>query len=250
MPQFITPVPGRLTQPFIPGIHYGVDIGATDHSTVVASEAGRVTFEGIWGDGGNTIIITGNDGWKTYYCHLAKFLVNMGASVMQGQAIAQSGGALGEPGAGNATGAHLHFEIHNPQGVAVNPQQYISVGGAALEVMPINTNGKTTNFDWHTLIPYVTLGILGSPSARKVVPGATGAATAVDTATSTAAGAGKAIGFLTNPGSWKRIGLFAAGSIILIIVAIKLFEQTDIGQSAVGAAKSAGKDAAKAAILA
>lgn len=91
MPQFITPVAGRLTQPFKAGSHEGVDIGAPDHSPVVASETGRVTYEGIWGAGGNTIIITGNDGWKTYYCHLSKFLVNMGASVTQGQVIAQSG---------------------------------------------------------------------------------------------------------------------------------------------------------------
>jgi len=245
MPQFITPVAGRLTQPFIPGIHYGVDIGATDHSTVVASESGRVTFEGIWGDGGNTIIITGNDGWKTYYCHLAKFLVNMGASVMQGQAIAQSGGALGEPGAGNATGPHLHFEIHNPQGVAVNPQQYISVNGAPLAMIPIqkqtgvlgSVNNAITN----------VLGAAGLNQAGAAADTAVGAA---KTAVSWSTGVGKALGFLTQSSNWKRIGLFAAGSIILIIVAIKLFEQTDIGQSAVGAAKSTGKDAAKAAILA
>lgn len=244
MPQFITPVPGRLTQPFIPGIHYGVDIGATDHSTVVASEAGRVTFEGIWGDGGNTIIIKGNDGWETYYCHLAKFLVNMGASVMQGQAIAQSGGALGEPGAGNATGAHLHFEIHNPQGVAVNPQQYISIGGSPLMEIPL---GNETG-----IVGAIDNGLnkaAGSVLTPALAP-LNNSVGAAKTVLNWSTGAGKALTFITDSSNWKRIGLFAAGSIILIIVAIKLFEQTDIGQSAVGAAKSAGKDAAKAAVLA
>ena len=236
MPQFITPVPGRLTQPFIPGIHYGVDIGATDHSTVVASEAGRVTFEGIWGDGGNTIIITGNDGWKTYYCHLAKFLVNMGASVMQGQAIAQSGGALGEPGAGNATGAHLHFEIHNPQGVAVNPQQYISVNGAPLDVLPVNTAGNSNSSIISKLLPYVGFGVLGSPSVRKVVPGATGAATAIDTVSGAG---GKALGFLTQSSNWKRIGLFAAGAALLGIVVVKTLGESNAVKSVAGLAAKA-----------
>jgi len=244
MPQFITPVAGRLTQPFIPGIHYGVDIGATDHSTVVASEAGRVTFEGIWGAGGNTIIITGNDGWKTYYCHLAKFIVSMGASVTQGQAIAQSGGALGEPGAGNAHGPHLHFEIHNPQGVAVNPQQYISVGGAPLMEIPLD---KETG-----IVGAIDNGLnkaAGSVLTPALAPLNTTVG-ATKNVLSWSTGAGKALTFLTDSSNWKRIGQFATGSIILIIVAIKLFEQTDIGQSAVGAAKSAGKDAAKAAVLA
>ena len=217
MSQFITPVAGRLTQPFIPGSHYGVDIGAVDKSTVVASEAGRVTFEGIWGAGGNTIIITGSDGWKTYYCHLSKFIVSMGASVTQGQAIAQSGGALGEQGAGNATGPHLHFEIHNPQGTAVDPQQYISVGGSALKVLPTITTDKTIGGT-------SSGGILGDLF-----------------------GAGKAIGFLTNASNWKRIGLFMAGSILLIIVLIELLKQTDAGKQAISSAKSAAKDAAVAA---
>jgi len=236
MPQFITPVAGRLTQPFIPGIHYGVDIGATDHSTVVASESGRVTFEGIWGDGGNTIIIKGNDGWETYYCHLAKFIVSMGASVTQGQAIAQSGGALGEPGAGNATGPHLHFEIHNPQGVAVNPQQYISVNGAPLDVLPVNTAGNSNSSIISKLLPYVGFGVLGSPSVRKVVPGATGAATAIDTVSGAG---GKALGFLTQSSNWKRIGLFAAGAALLGIVVVKTLGESNAVKSVAGLAAKA-----------
>ena len=236
MSQFITPVAGRLTQPFIPGSHYGVDIGAVDKSTVVASEAGRVTYEGIWGAGGNTIIITGSDGWKTYYCHLSKFIVSMGASVTQGQAIAQSGGALGEQGAGNATGAHLHFEIHNPQDTAVDPQQYISIAGAPLNVLPIKTDGTSII---SKLIPYVTFGVLGSPSVRKYVPGATGAATTIDTLTGGAKGLTGIENFLTNPNAWKRVGLFAAGIGLLAIVLTKTLAGSDAVKSVAGLAAKA-----------
>ena len=226
MSQFITPVAGRLTQPFIPGSHYGVDIGAVDKSTVVASEAGRVTYEGIWGAGGNTIIITGSDGWKTYYCHLSKFIVSMGASVTQGQAIAQSGGALGEQGAGNATGPHLHFEIHNPQGAAVDPQQYISVGGSALKVLSMAPNNST--------LGKIYSSINGAISTPLDTVGNTlgGGVTALT-------GAGKALGFLTNSANWKRVGLFAAGAILLGIVVVKTLGESSAVKSVAGVAAKA-----------
>jgi hypothetical protein len=243
MPQFITPAPGSLTQPFKAGSHEGVDIGAPDHSTVVSAQAGRVTFEGIWGAGGNTIIITGSDGWKTYYCHLAKFIVNMGATVQQGDPIAQSGGALGEQGAGNATGPHLHFEIHNSQGQAVDPQQYISIAGAPLNYLPLKTGGGSSTQNSPSiiskLIPYVTFGVLGSPSVRNEVPGATGAATTIDTLTGGAKGLTGVENFLTNPNAWKRVGLFAAGVGLLSIVLIKTLAGSDAVKSVAGVAAKA-----------
>lgn len=226
MSQFITPVAGRLTQPFIPGSHYGVDIGAVDKSTVVASEAGRVTYEGIWGAGGNTIIITGSDGWKTYYCHLSKFIVSMGASVTQGQAIAQSGGALGEQGAGNATGPHLHFEIHNPQGTAVDPQQYISIAGAPLNVLPMNPNTSP-------------LGKLDNSINGAISNPLDAAGKAIGSPLNAIAGAGKALGFLTNSSNWKRVGLFAAGAALLSIVVVKTLGESNAVKSVAGLAAKA-----------
>ena len=234
MSQFITPVAGRLTQPFIPGSHYGVDIGAVDKSTVVASEAGRVTYEGIWGAGGNTIIITGSDGWKTYYCHLSKFIVSMGASVTQGQAIAQSGGALGEQGAGNATGAHLHFEIHNPQDTAVDPQQYISIAGAPLNYLPIKPESGIIGKIDSTL-----QSGLGAAGLNQAGAAADTAFTAGKTAVGWSTGAGKALGFLTSSSNWKRIGLFAAGATVLTIVVVKTLGDSSAVKSVAGLAAKA-----------
>jgi len=233
MPQFITPVAGRLTQPFKAGVHEGVDIGAPDHSTVVASESGRVTFEGIWGAGGNTLIITGNDGWKTYYCHLAKFIVSMGASVTQGQAIAQSGGALGEQGAGNATGAHLHFEIHTPNGNAIDPQTYISVGGAPLMEIPL---GNETG-----IVGAVDNGLnkaAGSVLTPALAP-LNNSVGAAKTVLNWSTGAGKALTFLTDSSNWKRIGLFAAGAALLGVVVVKTLGQSDTLKSVAGVAAKA-----------
>lgn len=234
MPQFVTPVAGRLTQPFIDGKHLGVDIGAVDHSTVVAAESGRVIFEGIWGAGGNTIIIKGNDGWETYYCHLSKFIANMGVTVMQGQAIAQSGGALGEQGAGNARGAHLHFEIHTPNGVAINPQIYISVGGAAMGELPVQTQGVN--------VPGVVAGSIGNSIKHLILPwtqvtdnkmlsGAAKDIPGVGTVLTTAEATGLAANFLTSKKNWIRIGEFTAGAAILVLVFSKTLGQTQAVQS-------------------
>ena len=166
----------------------------------------------------------------------------MGASVTQGQAIAQSGGALGEQGAGNATGAHLHFEIHNPQDTAVDPQQYISVGGAPLNFIGIQPQTGVMG----SINSAITKG-LGAAGLNQVGAAADTAFTAGKTALGWTTGAGKALGFLTNTSNWKRIGLFMAGSILLVIVLIELLKQTDAGKEAISSAKSAAKDAAVAA---
>ena len=233
MPQFITPVSGALTQSFKPGQHYGVDIGAADHSTVHAAQTGRVIFEGIWGMGGNTIQIKGTDGFVTIYCHLSKFLVSMGSSVQQGDAIALSGGALGEVGAGNANAPHLHFEIHNPDfselspaASAIDPQIYIPIGGSALKIMPMSPNNST--------LGKINSSINGAISTPLDAVGNTlgGGVTALT-------GAGKALGFLTNSANWKRIGLFAAGSALIGIVIVKTLGESSAVKSVTGLAAKA-----------
>jgi len=230
MPQFITPVNGTLTQGFTSS-HPGIDIGASDHSPVFAAQAGRVTFEGVWGLGGNTIILTGTDGYKTYYCHLASFLVNMGASVAQGQQIALSGGALGEAGAGNATGAHLHFEIHNPQGAALDPQTFIIVGKAGVGntgVLPVLPTAANNNLLRDVLFPIIP-----------ITNALTGSNSPITTTASALSSAGTALGFLTKKENWVRIGEFGVGLALLYIVITKTLVQSSPIQSALKAAAKA-----------
>ena len=89
------------------------------------------------------------------------------------------------------------------------------------------------------LIPYVTFGVLGSPSVRKDVPGATGAATTIDTLTGGAKGLTGIENFLTNPNAWKRVGLFAAGAILLGIVVVKTLGESNTVKSVAGLAAKA-----------
>lgn len=209
---FIKPVNGAITSPFhdperLPHIHEGIDIGCPDHSTVVASADGKVVFTGLWGNGGNTLMIDSKlDGtvvpFETRYMHLNSYLVNKGAEVKQGQPIALSGGAKGEAGAGNATAPHLHFELRRGIGVAsiaVNPEDYFGVKSVATDNRSIL--GKTTD------------SIGSVVNAINPFSGITS--------------------FLTTTNNWKRIGLGAIGVGLIAIVLTKGLAQSDTLKSAV-----------------
>lgn len=105
------------------GWHAGIDIvrpGGSTGCTVVASEAGTVTFAGWYGSGGNTVIIKHSGGLSTMYCHMKQgsLRVYTGQKVVRGQAIGQIGAT------GYVTGAHLHYEV-KVNGRNVNPMNYL-----------------------------------------------------------------------------------------------------------------------------
>ena len=60
---------------------------------------------------GNDILLLHPNGVLTRYAHLKHILVSAGQYVNQGSIIAFMGGYPGNPGSGNSTGCHLHFEV-------------------------------------------------------------------------------------------------------------------------------------------
>lgn len=99
------------------GAHrYSYDIGMDIGSSIVAARAGVVEkIEEQYDDGGgcdelNYLSIRHADGTLAKYLHLTKngVLVNLGASVNQGDSIALSGNS------GCSSGAHLHFMVLTP----------------------------------------------------------------------------------------------------------------------------------------
>ena len=88
-----------------PDFHEGVDIAAPTGTPVYAMKSGRVEHAGNWSGYGLSVVIAHGTNVRTLYAHLSRVDVQRGESVGGGQQI----GAVGSTG--NATGAHLHFEV-------------------------------------------------------------------------------------------------------------------------------------------
>ena len=106
--------------------HKGVDLAAPTGTPVQAAKGGVVTISTHQMSGGrsvgygNWIEIKHDDGTKTRYGHLNARNVSPGTRVEAGQVI----GTVGNTG--TSTGAHLHFEVRNAQGNAIDPQKVMS----------------------------------------------------------------------------------------------------------------------------
>lgn len=122
------PVSGAITSPFgmrehpvLGGIraHTGIDIAASQGTTIAAAAEGRIIVAG-WTDGGygNMVVIDHGGSMSTLYGHMSAVFVGAGQDVQRGQAI----GAVGSTG--RSTGPHLHFEVRI-NGVPVDPMSYL-----------------------------------------------------------------------------------------------------------------------------
>jgi hypothetical protein len=92
-----------------------IDIPVAVGTTVYAVAGGTVALSSPnVGICGGAIVIDATDGARYTYCHLSNELVASGDRVDTSAPIALSGGQPDAPGAGDATGPHLHL------GIAVN----------------------------------------------------------------------------------------------------------------------------------
>jgi murein DD-endopeptidase MepM/ murein hydrolase activator NlpD len=86
--------------------HEGVDLKASEGTTVVAAQDGVVLYAGHKIRGyGNLVVLKHSGGVSTIYAHNSKLLVKAGERVKRGSKIALSGRT------GHARGPHLHFEV-------------------------------------------------------------------------------------------------------------------------------------------
>ncbi len=108
--------------------HEGVDFGAPTGTLVFAAGDGVVVKASRSGGLGNLVKIQHNKEYATAYAHLSKFAKNIrpGTKVKQGSPI----GYVGQTG--QATGPHLHFEVHK-NGVKVNPLLVANLSSGKLE---------------------------------------------------------------------------------------------------------------------
>ena len=96
--------------------HRGVDYAAPTGTPIRAAGDGKVSFRGVQGGYGNTIVLQHGGNITTLYGHLSRFgSARDGARVSQGDVI----GYVGQSGL--ATGPHLHYE-YRVNGVHRNPR--------------------------------------------------------------------------------------------------------------------------------
>lgn len=95
--------------------HSGVDIPAEQGTLVLAAVDGTVSDCRFDSALGNCVELTHEDGCSTLYGCLLETFVQTGDCVLAGQVIGSVGAT------GQATGPHLHFEVHNQQGHHTDP---------------------------------------------------------------------------------------------------------------------------------
>lgn len=92
--------------------HAGIDWKANPGDTIRAPYGGEIEKAEIKGSCGGMLIVHHGGGLRTKYCHVSKFSVPEGETVVKGQKIGETGGVKGGPSSGNADGPHLHYSIH------------------------------------------------------------------------------------------------------------------------------------------
>ncbi len=97
--------------------HKGMDFAAPAGTPVFAAADGVISVKGTQRGYGNVVYIKHADGSETRYGHMSGF-----TDIQPGQVI-HEGDQIGFVGStGVSTGPHLHFEVRNAVGQAVDPQ--------------------------------------------------------------------------------------------------------------------------------
>ncbi len=136
------------SNPFGPrwgAMHWGVDMASfSKASPVVAAAAGQVIFAGVWGGGGNTVMIYHSSGPAAGHTTVYMHMRDKSIRVRVNQVVAQ-GTIIGIEGqSGHATGPHLHFEVQIGRGVQESSTSPSKEALSRLSYTPTPTyiNGK------------------------------------------------------------------------------------------------------------
>lgn len=104
-------------------VHRGMDFAGQMHAPIkavtdgVVIESGPATGFGLW------VRVQQDDGTVGVYGHMQDILVHVGQPVRSGDVIATVGSR------GQSTGPHLHYEVHQPGGAAVDPMPWMAARG-------------------------------------------------------------------------------------------------------------------------
>jgi murein DD-endopeptidase MepM/ murein hydrolase activator NlpD len=130
-PKAAVPMQGTLTSCFCARwgtFHYGIDIAGPMDTPEYAAEDGVVLRAGPATGFGLAVYILHADGYVTVYGHMDVIKVRVGQYVQAGQTIALEGAR------GEATGPHLHFEVHRggEYGTPIDPVPWLRARGVTV----------------------------------------------------------------------------------------------------------------------
>jgi murein DD-endopeptidase MepM/ murein hydrolase activator NlpD len=131
-PKCVLPVSGaRLTSTFAMRwgvMHWGIDLAAPMRTPEYAAMDGVVLRAGAASGFGLAVYILHENGDVTVYGHMDSILVDVGQYVQAGDTIA----LLGQRG--QATGPHLHFEVHQGgmNGKRIDPIPWLNACGVSV----------------------------------------------------------------------------------------------------------------------
>ncbi len=106
--------------------HTGTDLSVACGTPVLAATSGAITIrtDQAWAGRWLVVVSTGSGRLATWYAHMRRVLATSGQRVRAGQQIGEVGDL------GNATGCHLHFEVHPHGGTIyqdpVNPSTWLA----------------------------------------------------------------------------------------------------------------------------
>jgi murein DD-endopeptidase MepM/ murein hydrolase activator NlpD len=92
-------------------VNENIPVYAAASGVITGAYATESANRYVYGGYGNNIMILHSNGVYTRYAHLKSVLVYVGQYVNQGSIIAYMGGYPYQPGSGNSTGCHLHYEV-------------------------------------------------------------------------------------------------------------------------------------------
>lgn len=125
---YASPLFGTITSPFgwrehptsgRESFHYGADIGADEGTDIACFADGTVGVVGESTELGRYVTVHHENGFSTLYAHCSRVTVSSGQTIGRGDKLAEVGST------GNATGPHLHFEIHDGEDY-LDPIYYLS----------------------------------------------------------------------------------------------------------------------------
>jgi hypothetical protein len=145
-------------------LHKGVDLSAPRMTPVLAVKDGvvtRINHSSV------SVFLRHDDGWSSWYLHLNNdtYLTDdglgggvvpgleVGDRVVAGQVI----GWVGDSGNAEPTPPHLHFELHNRWGEAVDPLRSLRAATWVDEVIPPSFEGAFVDDDGHSVAPMIDL---------------------------------------------------------------------------------------------